>query len=535
VHFNGSQIFIGKMFKKLREARRNKALSAGYQIIVNVEKLETRVAQLRDNQLVDYTIERVGDENVVGSIFKGKVKNIEPGLKAMFVDIGTDKNAFLHFWDAIPAALDQGLEEIRRKKNQKKPKRITAKDIPNIYPIGSEVLIQVSKGAIGDKGPRVTTNITLPGRYMVLMPLNDQFGISRKIDDPKERARLRKITEQMDVPEGMGVILRTVCRGQKKRFLIRDLHILLKQWQEIDSSRQTSEAPSCVFKEPELVERTVRDFLTDEVAEVLCDDEETVRKMQESVATISSRSKKRVHYLPTKQPIFERFNIEKQIKSAFGREVWMPCGGYIVIDETEALISIDVNTGRNRGGKNNSDKMILETNLQAADEVARQLRLRNIGGLIVVDFIDMKGRKDQNAVYRRMLKSTDNDKAKIQVLPLSQLGLMEMTRQRLNESLSRSMYEPCALCKGTGRIKSSESISVELQRKLSGLMNMEDESIMDLIIVVHPEIMQRLKDEDSNALLEMERRHHGRFTFRSDPSYDREEIKISCQSTGKVF
>ena len=348
MHFNGSQIFIGKMFKKLREARRNKALSAGYQIIVNVEKLETRVAQLRETKLVDYTIERVGDENIVGSIFKGKVKNIEPGLKAMFVDIGTDKNAFLHFWDAIPAALDQGLEEVRRKKNQKRPQRISAKDIPNIYPVGSEVLIQVSKGAIGDKGPRVTTNITLPGRYMVLMPLNDQFGISRKIDDPKERARLRKITEQMNVPEGMGVILRTVCRGQKKRFLIRDLHILLKQWSEIDASRQSNEAPSCVFKEPELVERTVRDFLTDEVAEVLCDDEETVRRMQDSVATISKRSKKRVHYLPTKQPIFERFNIEKQIKSAFGREVWMPCGGYIVIDETEALISIDVNTGRNR-------------------------------------------------------------------------------------------------------------------------------------------------------------------------------------------
>ena len=183
----------------------------------------------------------------------------------------------------------------------------------------------------------------------------------------------------------------------------------------------------------------------------------------------------------------------------------MPCGGYIVIDETEALISIDVNTGRNRGGKNNSDKMILETNLQAADEVARQLRLRNIGGLIVVDFIDMKGRKDQNAVYRRMLKSTDNDKAKIQVLPLSQLGLMEMTRQRLNESLSRSMFEPCVVCKGSGRIKSSESISVELQRKLSGLMNMEDDSIGDLIIVVHPEIMKRLKDEDSNVLLDMEK------------------------------
>ena len=199
------------MFKKLREARRQKALAAGYQIIVNVEKLETRVAQLRESKLVDYTIERTGDENIVGSIFKGRVKNIEPGLKAMFVDIGTEKNAFLHFWDAIPAALDKGLEEVSRKKSKKKPKYIAAKDIPSIYPVGSEVLIQVSKGAIGEKGPRVTTNISLPGRCMVLMPLNDQFGISRRIDDPKERQRLRKITEKMNVPEGMGVILRTVC------------------------------------------------------------------------------------------------------------------------------------------------------------------------------------------------------------------------------------------------------------------------------------------------------------------------------------
>lgn len=526
------------MFKKLREARRQKALAAGYQIIVNVEKLETRVAQLRESKLVDYTIERTADENILGSIFKGRVKNIEPGLKAMFVDIGTDKNAFLHFWDAIPAALDQGLEEVRRKKSQKsqkKPKYISAKDIPSIYPVGSEVLIQVSKGAIGEKGPRVTTNITLPGRCMVLMPLNDQFGISRRIDDPKERQRLRKITEKMNVPEGMGVILRTVCKGQRARFLIRDLRILVSQWEEIDQQRQNNKAPACVFREPELVERTVRDFLTDEVAEVLCDDEPTVHQMKESVAKISPQSRKRIHFFATKQPIFERFNVEKQIKSAFDRQVWMPCGGYIVIDETEALISIDVNTGRNRGGKNNSDKMILETNLQAADEVARQLRLRNIGGLIVVDFIDMKGRKDQNAVYRRMLNQTDSDKAKIQVLPLSQLGLMEMTRQRLNESLSRSMFNDCHLCGGSGRVKSAESISVELQRKLSGLIQRGDESLTDLVIVVHPEVMQRLKEEDANDLLDMERRHHGRLTFRSDPSGAREDFKIVCQSTGKEF
>ncbi len=520
------------MLKRLRRARGADASTDGHKIIVNVERIETRVAQLKDGRLEDYTIERVGDENIVGSIFKGRVKNIEQGLKASFVDIGTEKNAFLHFWDAIPAALDGGLEEVSRgnKKGKKKGPKIQSKDIPDIYPVGSEVMIQVSKGAIGTKGPRVTTNISLPGRYMVLMPLNDQFGISRRIDDPKERQRLRRIVEKMDVPEGMGVILRTVCQGQRARYLIRDLNMLLDQWYEIDELRQTHKAPVCVFREPDLVERTVRDFLTDEVAEVLCDDEPTVERMRDLVGKISRRSKKRVKYFPTKQPIFERFNVEKQIHSAFDRQVWLPCGGYIVIDETEALISIDVNTGRNKG-KSNVDKMILETNLEAADEVARQLRLRNIGGLIVVDFIDMKGRKDQQAVYRRMRERTDDDKAKTQVLPLSQLGLMEMTRQRLNDSLSMSMYNACPTCEGTGRIKSAESISVELQRRLTDLLQRPYEEHCDLLIVVHPEIMHRLKTEDAKHLVDLERRHHGRLTFRSDPGQPREKVTILDAAT----
>ncbi len=521
------------MLGKLIRARRDTASDKGYKIIINVERIETRVAQLQDGRLEDYTIERVGDENIIGSIFKGRVKNIEPGLKAMFVDIGTEKNAFLHFWDAIPAALDNGLEEIRRKKGGKKtPGRISSQDIPSIYPVGSEVLIQVSKGPIGNKGPRVTTNISLPGRYMVLMPLNDQFGISRRIDDPKERERLRKITEKMDVPEGMGVILRTVCQGQRSRYLVRDLNMLLEQWYRIEELRQEKKAPLRVFQEPDLIERTVRDFLTDEVAEVLCDDEETVRRMADLVGKVSRRSRKRVQHFPTKQPIFERFNIEKQITNAFERQVWLPCGGYIVIDETEALISIDVNTGRNKG-KKNVDKLILETNLESADEIARQLRLRNIGGLIVVDFIDMKSRKDQMAVYRLMRERTDDDKAKTQVLQLSQLGLMEMTRQRLNESLSMSMYTPCPNCSGNGRIKSAESISVELQRRISDLLQRSEDDLSDLVIAVHPEVMQRLKTVDGEHLAELERRHCGRLTFRSDPGLAREEVKISSGITGK--
>ena len=245
----------------------------GNTIIVNVEKLERRVALLEDGILEEYSVEREGDQNIVGGIFKGRVKNIEHGLKAMFVDIGMEKNAFLHFWDALPAALDAGLEEIQRAgKAKKQVKKITSKEIPDIYPIGSEIVIQVTKGAIGTKGPRVTTNISLAGRYLVLMPYTEQFGISRKIEDPKERARLRKIVQKLSVPEGMGIIMRTVAQGTRARHFVRDLAMLLDQWEDIEARREANPAPACVFQEPGLIERTARDFLTDEVNQIICDD-----------------------------------------------------------------------------------------------------------------------------------------------------------------------------------------------------------------------------------------------------------------------
>ncbi len=256
--------------------------SRGNSIVVNVEKLERRVALLEDGVLEEYTVEREGDQNIVGGIFKGRVKNIEGGLKAMFVDIGLDKNAFLHFWDAIPAALDGGLEEIQREGKKKQPQRkITSKDIPDIYPIGSEIVIQVSKGPIGTKGPRVTTNISMAGRYLVLMPFTEQFGISRKIEDPKERARLRKIVQKLQVPEGMGIIMRTIAQGTRARHFVRDLHMLLEQWDEIEARRVNNAAPACIFQEPGLIERTARDFLTDEIDQVMCDDAETTEMIRQ--------------------------------------------------------------------------------------------------------------------------------------------------------------------------------------------------------------------------------------------------------------
>ena len=507
-----------------------KKTTGGIRLIVNSEKLEKRVAVLEDGQLEEYNVERVSERNIAGSIYKGRVKNIEKGLKAMFVDIGLEKNAFLHFWDAIPAALDSGIEEVRRNSGKKLPKKISAQDIPSIYPAGADIMVQVSKGPIGTKGPRITTNISMPGRYLVLMPFSPQCGISRKIDDPKERERLRKILNELDIPEGMGVIIRTVGSGQRSRFFVRDLHLLVEQWNEIEKNMGLQRSPYQLFEEPDIVERTVRDFLTEEVDAVICDDLPSVERMQELVSQISPRSKKRIQFYNEEQHIFEKHGVNKQAEKAFHRQVWLKCGGYIVIDETEALISVDVNTGRNRGGKE-VEKTILQTNLEAADEIARQMRLRNIGGLIVVDFIDMKLRRDQQAVYQLMRPRLKRDKARTHVLPLSPLGLMEMTRQRAAESMRMSQFDPCPYCEGRGLIKNTMTMSVELQRSLHGIMRKHIDTIHEIRVIVTPDLMARLRTEDEELLVDIERRYGGRLSFKPDPTLHREKFVITDAAT----
>ena len=504
----------------------------GNKLIINCEKLERRVALLENGVLEEYSIERQTDRNIVGSIFKGRVRNIEHALKAMFVDIGFEKNAFLHFWDALPAALDSGVEQVERGGGgRKKQERITAKDIPNIYPVGSEVLVQVTKGPISTKGPRITTNLSLPGRYLVLMPYSDQCGISRKIESPKERDRLRTILKELELPENMGVIVRTVGEGQRARYFVRDLGLLLEQWRAIEDAMKKKPAPACVFEEPDLIERTVRDFLTDEIDEVICDDENAVKRMIEVVGQISRRSASRIKHYSGPLPVFENFSVQKQIDDAFHRQVWLPCGGYIVIDETEALIAIDVNTGRNKGGKD-IDKTILQTNLEAADEMARQMRLRNIGGLIIGDFIDMKSRRDQQAVFQRVKDGLRRDKAKTHVLPISPLGLLEMTRQRAAESISGAVFDTCPYCHGHGKVKSAMTMSVELQRALHQVMKKYQDTIHEVKIIVHPHVMERLRSEDEELLVEIERKYAGRLTFRSDPTFHHEKFSITDANTG---
>jgi len=500
------------------------------EVIINAETLETRVAVTEDGKLEEFNIERTTEERLVGSIFKGKVRNLEDGLKAAFVDIGFEKNAFLHYWDIVPNQFDSGVEIVERPAGRdRRPSRpkITQKDIPRLYPPGSEIIVQVTKGPIGTKGPRITTNLVLPGRFLVLLPNSDQSGISRKIENPEERKRLKKILRELAIPDGMGVIMRTAGEGQQKRYFIRDLALLLEEWNGVQERIKKQPAATCVFQEPDLIERTVRDFLTEDVERIVVDNQKAHDRMRDMVTRISKRAANKVKHYADAQAIFDRFSITKQLENAFSRQVHLRSGGYIVIDETEALVAIDVNTGRHKGSRD-QESTILKVNLEAAEEICRQLRLRNMGGLIVLDFIDMKSRRDQQQVYQRVKEGLHRDKAKTHILPISQLGLMEMTRQRHTESVRSAVYDDCPYCKGRGKVKSVVTMSVEIQRKLQEILKRRerDESDFQLRIVVHPTVLERLRTEDEKHLIEMEKRYFGKLSFRADTAMHAEQFKI---------
>jgi ribonuclease G len=504
------------------------------ELIINAESLELRVALIEQGRLEELTIERTTEERLVGSIFKGKVRNLEDGLKAAFVDIGFEKNAFLHYWDIVPTSIDSGNEVVEREGKRRDRPRITQKDIPRLYPPGSEIIVQVTKGPIGTKGPRVTTNISLPGRYLVLLPNSDQSGISRKIENPEERQRLKAILREINIPDGMGVIMRSAGEGQQKRYFILDLALLLEQWQEIQNKIKSQPPASCVFQEPDLIERTVRDFLTDDVDRVVVDNAQACDRMRAMISRISKRAASKVILYAEHQPIFDRLNITRQLENAFSRQVHLKSGGYIVIDETEALVAIDVNTGRHKSSRD-QESTILRVNLEAAEEIGRQLRLRNMGGLIVLDFIDMKSRRDQQQVYQRIKEGLRRDKAKTHVLPISQLGLMEMTRQRHSESVRAAVYDDCPYCKGRGKVKSAITMSVEIQRKLNEILKKRsrDESDFQLRIAVHPTVLDRLRTEDEKLIIEMEKRYFGKLSFRPEPSFHAEQFKIVNVATNE--
>ncbi|MDR0728096.1 MAG: Rne/Rng family ribonuclease [Puniceicoccales bacterium] len=506
------------------------------EIIFNSEPLEYRVALLVDGVLENFEVEAKDKCRRVHAIFKGKIQNLEPGLKAAFVDIGQEKNAFLHYWDALPAA-DAGVEVVRvnASQNSKERQRYTVKDIPKLYPIGAEIMVQIIKDQIGTKGPRVTTNVALPGRFLVLMPFSDECGVSRKIEDARERDRLKEILQKLTIPEGMGVVIRTAGEGKKLRYFIRDFHLLLQKWQEIQQGMEAKSGPHILYQEPDIVERTVRDFLTEDIDRVMVDCEEDYRRIVDWIGRISSRGKSKVTFFQDDIPIFERFNVERQIEQTFMRRVALPSGGEIVIDETEALTAIDVNTGSHRhqgqeaDGENRS--FVYQVNAEACKEVARQLRLRNIGGLIAVDLIDLKSRSDRNRLYELMSQLMAEDKSRAQVAPISSLGLLQITRQRHSQSTAGDMRAPCPYCQGRAFLKSPRTMSAEIQRKIiSSVRHLRQrEKTQDCIgvrVLLHPQVLERLRSEDEALLLAMEERYNIRLNFCADGSFHMENFRI---------
>mgnify|MGYP001382917564 FL=1 len=509
------------------------------ELIINTEALERRVALIENGVLQAFDVERLDEERMVGAIFKGKVQNLEPGLKAAFVNIGQEKNAFLHYWDMLPGANnDPSIEIVRENKRKTPNNRVEAKsiqEIPKLFPVGSEIVVQITKGQIGSKGPRTTTNLSLAGRFLVLMPYAGQCGISRKIDDKAERSRLKRIIGNLSLREGMGVIIRTAGQTKPERFFDRDLHLLLQQWDEIEAKMKSQDSPCFLYQEPDLIGLTARDFLTDDIDRVQIDRKEDYSRLIETIQRISPKSKSKVSHFDEEIPIFERFNVERQIEQTFMRRVLLPSGGEIVMEETEALVSIDVNTGSHKGDRKDGKNFILQANIEAAAEVCRQMRLRNLGGLVIIDFIDMKNKGDQRKVFQKMKSSMADDKAKHNILPISQLGIMQITRQRHDESNSSGIYEPCPYCSGRGIVKSPRAVSIEIQRKITSVVrrfreeNLEKE--INLKIFLHPSTLRRLRGPDSKLIDRMERNYALKLTFEGAETYHVENFKLIDEST----
>jgi ribonuclease G len=386
------------------------------------------------------------------------------------------------------------------------------------------------KDQIGTKGARVTTNIALAGRFIVLMPYAGECGVSKKIEDRQERQRLKKILEKLTIPEGMGVIIRTAGEGKKIRYFVRDLYMLLQKWQSILEKQEENRGQvATLYQEPDLIELSVRDFLTEEIDRVIVDDLGTYERMVDLVEKISKRSKSKIHYYNESIPIFERFNVDRQIDQTFMRHVDLPSGGEIVIDEVEAFTAIDVNTGghRNREADANGNKnLIYQVNAEAAREIERQIKLRNLGGLIIIDFIDMRSPKDRRKIYDLMCDLLKNDTVRMQILPISAFGLMQISRQRHSQSTVRDMRAMCQYCNGRSFVKSPRTMSIEIYRKLISVIKKYGDCLSKLRVYLHPNVLEYLRNAYEPRLIEIESVYKVKLIFRADPIFHVENFKI---------
>ena len=479
------------------------------EIIINAAPYETRVALLEQRRLTEVFIERARDKGIAGNIYKGRVTRVLPGMQAAFVDIGLEKAAFLHGSDFYAELGDEFLIEegptpieISTESTAAEPKAV-----PRRVPIeerlkkGHEILVQVAKQPIGSKGARVTSLISLPGRHLVFTPSSNHVGVSRRIEDENERARLKEIVESERPPEG-GFIIRTACEGLSKREIQGDIRFLLKLWSRILHKSEQVGAPALLHYDMDLVLRTVRDLFTTDTQRLVVDSQRDYQRILDFLDTVMPRLKSKVELYEELEPIGDHFGIESQITKALERKVWLKSGGYIVIDHTEALTVVDVNTGR-FVGKKTQEETVLQTNLEAAKVIVEQLRLRNIGGLIVVDFIDMEDRDSQREVFEALGDALKKDKARSKLLRISELGLIEMTRKRTRESLHQLLCAPCPACGGRAELKSTETVAYEVLRRIQREAALNP-GVAQITVQVHPIVAQFLDREEDRILRAME-------------------------------
>jgi len=476
------------------------------EIIANCDENETRVAILEDGQLQEIFIERESARGTAGNIYKGRVSRVLPGMQSAFVNIGLERDGFLYVSDVLPDIdaytawlddSDNGDDGSPRPQKRQSRRARESQKIDKLLSRGDEILVQISKAPLGTKGARITTNISLPGRYLVYMPSVDHVGVSRKIEDRAERHRLRRIAQRIRKKGTGGFIVRTAGVGRSEEEIANDVRFLQELWEALKARSEQAAAPALIHRDLSVLLRLLRDLFTKQYERVVIDDPEEFERAKRFLQQINPAVADRLQLHQSDRPIFDQFKIQQQIDKALESKVWLKSGAYLVINQTEALVAIDINTGK-YVGKRRLEDTVLKTNLEAVKEIVRQIRLRDLGGIIVIDFIDMEETENRRKVVEALTEELQKDRAKTQLLQISEFGLVELTRQRVKQSLERTLCQPCPYCKGDGHVKSVDTVCLEILREVDRMK--KDLRGRDVMVRANPAVSRALKG-DSRAVL----------------------------------
>ena len=509
-----------------------------HEILLNIESKEMRYALLKKGELRDLIVERKQERQLTGNIYRGKVKNILHNIQSAFIDINEGENGFIHVSDILENTkkfeqlfdMDFDLDYDIKTLNDKEQQNLA---IEQVMKPEQSVLVQVVKEPIGSKGARLTSNISIAGRYLVLLPNSSHRGVSRKIEDRAARDKLKKLIRAFEMPQDMGLICRTASATVSQETLIAEAHDLLNNWQIIMENFKKSSEPTLLYAESDLIKRAVITAIDKHYDRILIDDYSTYQTCKRLYSRYAGEHPVRIEYYRDKTPMFERFNIEREIEKTLRRKIWLSSGGYLYFDRTEAMYTIDVNSGRSGTGKGDVEESLLRINMEAAEEIARQLRLRNIGGLIICDFIDMRLRKNQRRLLERLKDCMKEDSAKCTILGMSEFGLIEMTRQRNRGSLMQTIFTACPYCQGSGLVKSHESISIEIERGLKKIISRQEQFALKL--VTHPQVDQYLTQQDKSHLLSLTNEHNAHLSFETNDCLHLNEWQFYSTINNKII